>query len=138
MWSTRCIRALNAESLFESSEHMTRFQELMDCFSGYPFFSKGICKCMYMAAWDDEHFAILLETLTELSLGRETNSTEMRIKGAAYQEEYTDDNSIMYELSNSFLDNTPFHLDPDAPISEETRYIIKRTLLAALVIDETE
>lgn len=54
------------------------------------FFSKGLCKCIYLSAWDEEHFCIMVETLTELSLGRETDTKEMSIKGDALADEQMD------------------------------------------------
>ena len=47
-WKDQCVAALDEEKLFENSEHRTRFLELMDCYGGYPFFTKGLCKCMYL------------------------------------------------------------------------------------------
>lgn len=46
-----CLFALDKAKLFESSGHRTRFKELMDCYSQFPFFTKGLCKCMYLSAW---------------------------------------------------------------------------------------
>ena len=39
-----CLFALDKAKLFESSGHRTRFKELMDCYSQFPFFTKGLCK----------------------------------------------------------------------------------------------
>ena len=74
---------LDTGNMFEDSGHRTRFKELLDCYGDFPFFSKGLCKCMYLSAWDEEHFCIMLEILTDLSLGRETSTREMRVKGEA-------------------------------------------------------
>lgn len=82
-WKDRFLSALDAEGMFENSGHRTRFKELMDCYSGFPFFTKGLCKCIFMSAWDEEHFNIMLETLTDMSLGRERDAGEMLIKGDA-------------------------------------------------------
>ena len=46
-WKEQWIVALDKEYLFENSSHRTRFKELLDCFADYPFFTKGLCKCMY-------------------------------------------------------------------------------------------
>lgn len=70
-----CLFALDKAKLFESSDHRTRFKELMDCYSQFPFFTKGLCKCMYLSAWDEPHFFILLEVLTDLSLGKTQTRT---------------------------------------------------------------
>ena len=45
-FATDCFAALDREKVFENSGHRTRFKELLDCYGGYPFFSKGLCKCI--------------------------------------------------------------------------------------------
>ena len=35
-----CIQALDERRLFEDSGHRTRFKELMDCYSDYPFLGR--------------------------------------------------------------------------------------------------
>ena len=75
-WKNDYLTALDEAGLFENTGHRTRFKELMDCYAGFPFFSKGLCKCIYLSAWDDEHFAIMLETLNEMTLGQEKNTGE--------------------------------------------------------------
>ena len=121
--------------MFEDYSHGTRFRELVDCFSGYPFFTKGLCKCMYLSAWDEEHFCILLETLTDLSLGKETNTKEMREKGDMLAEEQTDGEFYVYHLSNAFLDGKPFQMELPESLDDSFRYIIERALKAAAIID---
>lgn len=135
-WMDQWYEALNAAKMFEDSWHGTRFKELLDCYGSYPFFTKGLCKCMYLSAWDEEHFCIMLETLSALALGKEPDTKEMRIKGDALMEEQTNAEAYVYQLSNSFLDNAPFHLPEDADIDPGTRYIIERALEAAKLIDQ--
>lgn len=135
-WKEECFSALNAEKMFESYEHSTRFQELVDCFSGYPFFTKGLCKCIYLSAWDEEHFCIMLETLTDLSLGREKNTDEMREKGDLLAEEQTDGEYYVYHLSNAFLDGKPFDMELPESLDAGFRYIINRALKASAIIDQ--
>ena len=67
-WKSTCTLALQKAGLFQDSHHLSRFKELVDCYRSYPFFTKGLCKCMYLSAWDEEHFCIMLETLAELTL----------------------------------------------------------------------
>lgn len=112
-WKDQCVAALDEEKLFENSEHRTRFLELMDCYGGYPFFTKGLCKCMYLSAWDEEHFAILLETLMRMSLGREQNTEDMEANGEALAREEDGDEQKMYLLSCEFLEGKPCSIDLD-------------------------
>lgn len=129
------LSALDTADLFESSAHRTRFKELLDCFSGYSFFSKGLCKCMYLSAWDDEHFVIILEILNAMALGKDPNTNEMRINGDILAEEQTNGEYYVYLLSNAFLDNKSFHLSENAKIEPENRYIIEQALKASEIID---
>lgn len=127
---------LDTENMFEDSGHRTRFKELLDCYADFPFFTKGLCKCMYLSAWDDEHFCIMLEILTDMSLGRDTNTKEMRVKGEALAEEQQDAEYFVYQLSNAFLDNAPYQLPENADIPPEIRHIISRALMAAELIEQ--
>lgn len=134
-WKQKVYSALRTEKMFEDYGHSTRFAELLDCFGDYPFFTKGLCKCVYLSAWDEEHFCVMLETLTDLSLGKETTTSEMRAKGDSLVEEQVDAQYYVYLLSNAFLDDKPFELSPDASLPDDFRYIIDRALKAAEIID---
>ena len=135
-WKDECFAALDREKMFENTGHRTRFKELTDCYCSYPFFTRGLFKCMYLSAWDEEHFCIMLEELAEMSLGKEKNTKEMRNKGEIIAEEQKDDEYYVYELSNSFLDDKPFSIDDPAKIRPEIRYIIERAQKAAEIIDQ--
>lgn len=135
-WKEKCFAALDAQKLFENSGHRTRFKELVDCYSGYPFFTRGLCKCIYLSAWDEKHFCVMLETLTDMALGKEKDTEEMSAKGDALAEEQTDDEYYIYLLSISLLNDTPFRLNPGVDMSSETRYIIRRAIQASDVIDQ--
>lgn len=134
-WKEDCIYALDQGKMFENSEHRTRFMELMDCYSDAPFFNAGLCKCMYLSSWDEIHFCIMLEVLNEMSLGRESDTKEMRIKGDALEEETQTAEQYVYKLSNAFLDDVPFDAQEPADLPEDIRYIVRRALMAAAVID---
>lgn len=129
------LQALDEAGLFENSGHRTRFKELVDCYGDYPFFTKGLCKCMYLSAWDEEHFAVILQILTDLSIGRERDTEEMRIQGDMLAEEEKGGGYYVYQLSNAFLDNRRFVLDEDARLSDDYAYIISRALEAEKAID---
>lgn len=134
-WKEKCLAALDAEKMFENSKHRTRFKELLDCYSSFPFFTKGLCKCMYLSTWDENHFNIMLEALTDLSLGKEQNTEEMRDKGDVLAEEQKDGEYYVYQLSNAFLDDSAFYLKDSDSIDPEIKYIIQRGLIAAAIID---
>ena len=135
------VAALEENGLFETPGHRTRFKELMDCYGDYPFFSKGLCKCMYLSAWDEEHFAIILQIRSDLAIGRERNTQEMRIQGDALARDASeqtgrDGDYYVYQLSNAFLDNQEFIMPKDVKLSLEYEYIMKRALEAEKVIDK--
>ena len=135
-WKDKCFDALDEAGMFENSGHRTRFKELTDCYCNYPFFTRGLCKCMYLSAWDEEHFCILLGTLADMTAGREQDTDEMRSKGECIAEEQGSDEYYAYELSVSFLDGRHFHLDDSVELSPEMRHIISRALKAAEIIDQ--
>ena len=134
-WKEDCIFALDQGRMFENSEHRTRFIELMDCYSDAPFFTAGLCKCMYLSAWDEVHFCIMLEVLNDMSLAQDSDTKEMRIKGDAYEEEIQTAEQYVYKLSNAFLDDLPFDAKEPAELPDDIRYIVRRALIAAAVID---
>lgn len=130
--------ALDQSGLFEDSGHRTRFKELMDCYGHYPFFTKGLCKCMYLSAWDEEHFATILEVLSDLAIGKERDTEEMRIQGEALAEKHMGGEYYVYQLSNAFLDGKLFMLTDNVKLSPEFRYIIRQALKAEVVIDKVQ
>lgn len=135
-WNENCLKALSKAGLFESDGHESRFNELIYCFSDKPFFTKGLCKCMYLSAWDEEHFAILLEMLSFMSLGKDKDTKEMSVVGDSLAEEQGNDESYIYRLSISYLENTEFFLDESIKLSERTAYVISRAQQAAAIIDQ--
>ena len=124
-WKEQWIVALDKEHLFENSSHRTRFKELLDCFADYPFFTKGLCKCMYLSAWDEEHFCIMLSMLTE-----------MRTQGDVLIAEQPEEEAYVYRLSNAFLDNMPFQLDDPKKVQPNIVHIIQKALHASDIIDQ--
>lgn len=137
-WQEKCIKALSDQNLFKDSWHKTRFKELMDCYSNYPFFTRGLCKCMYLSAWDEEHFCIMLENLAEMTLGKEKNTNEMQNRGDILAQEQTASQYYVYLLSCAFLKDSSFHLEEDAQIEAAERHIIEQALRASQIIDALE
>lgn len=144
-WSDKCMLELTHHNLFENDEHRSRFRDLLECYSEAPFFTKGLCKCMYLSAWDNEHFAVMLDILNAMTINRQNNLDDMKDQGevleaAAENGELEDASSAeIWKLSNAFLNNKPYDssslhsLEIDDP---DTAYLIKRALLTADVIDQ--
>ena len=133
--SEQYLSALDEKGLFVSSGHKTRFKELVDCYGAYPLFTKGLCKCMYLSAWDEEHFAMIQEILSDLAIGRERDTQEMRLQGDVLAGQQKGGEYYVFQLSNAFLDGEQFVLKGDEDISEQIRYIIRQALKAEQVID---
>ena len=131
----RCLRELEIKGLFETPEHRSRFSELLNCYCNYPFFNKGLCKCMYLSAWDEEHFCIMLSMLTEMSLEHEKNTDEMRTQGDVLIAEQPEEEAYIYRLSNAFLDDMPFQLDDPQKVQPDILHIIQKALHASDIID---
>lgn len=138
-WKDEYLSVLDNAGLFENSGHRTRFKELLDCYGGFPFFTKGLCKCIYLSAWDEEHFNIMLETLTEMSLGRERGTEEMSAKGEsmAFENQESAGEFFMYQLSIALLEERPFTIPENLQLSDRYQYIISRGIEASRVIDES-
>ncbi len=142
-WSEKCMMEFTHRNLFEDDEHRARFKDLLDCYCEAPFFSKGLCKCMYLSAWDDTHFTVMLDVLNEMVLERDDHLGLMKDNGIVMEREAagggdTGDAAII-EASVDFLNDVPYDrsklkaLEVDEP---EAAYIIKRGLLAAQCIDD--
>lgn len=133
--SNTYVSALEHANLFQSYEHLSRFKELMDCYSGFPFFSKGLGKCMYLSAWDEVHFTVILEILNAMVLGKDKNTKEMTSNGESLAMEQTTGEYYIYLLSLAFLENKPYQMPDDSLIEPENKYILLQALRASQVID---
>lgn len=142
-WSEKCMLEFTHRNLFEDDEHRARFKDLLDCYCSAPFFSKGLCKCMYLSAWDDAHFTVMLDVLNEMVLERDDHLGLMKDNGIVMEQQAEGGGDIgsaaIIEASVDFLNDIPYDRsrlrtleieDPDAA------YIIKRGLLAAQCIDD--
>ena len=90
---------------------------------------------MYLSAWDEEHFVILLETLMGMAAGREKNTRDMEERGDELLKAHTDAEHYVYLLSCAFLENKPYTMPEEGKIPAETAHIIRQALRAAEVIE---
>lgn len=111
------------------------FQRAFRLFRRLSIFTKGLCKCMYLSAWDEEHFCIMLSMLTEMSLEHEKNTDEMRTQGDVLIAEQPEEEAYIYRLSNAFLDDMPFQLDDPQKVQPDILHIIQKALHASDIID---
>ena len=140
MWKDTILQALDDRHLFQSDDHRSRFKELLDCYADASFFTLGLCKCMFMSCWDEEHFFIMLDMLNQLSLKRHMGLNDMCENGELIAEEEEREGSYenqVMRLSCAFLKNEPFSLSQLPEDYDPTgRRIIEISLLAAATIDE--
>lgn len=129
-----CLAELGDMTLFENLDHFSRFSELFTCYSGYPFFTRGIAKCMYLSSWDMEHFIVILDILNSLTIGKSQNLELMKDNGKTLEERAEGDEKYIMQLSACFLNNEEFVM-PEEKLSEEGRHIILRALEAGKAID---
>ena len=135
-WNEKCLLELTHHNLFESTEHRNRFRELLDCYYEAPFFTKGICKCMYLASWDELHFMQILSILNEMMISDSAALQKMRENGEALSRQAEGYEENIYALSLSFLTNSYYELPDFSRIDPETAHIIRRSILAASFIDD--
>lgn len=130
-----CMASLTEQQLFENTEHSSRFSELISCYSGYPFFNRGIAKCMYLSSWDEEHFLVILDILNDLTISRSQNLEPMKDNGKTLEERAQGYEKYVMQLSACFLNNEEFVM-PEEEIEEEGRYILTRALAAEKAINQ--
>lgn len=130
----RCLRELEVNDLFESPDHRSRFSELLNCYCNYPFFNKGLCKCMYLSSWDMEHFTVMLDILNDMTIGRNQNLQLMEDNGKVLADTSEGYDRYIFQLAGAFLTDDDFSI-PDTGISSEGLHIIQQALKAAEVID---
>lgn len=135
-WNDRCLMELTHHNLFESNEHRLRFRDLLNCYSSSPFFTKGLCKCMYLSSWDEEHFAVILDVLNDMTLEGEKNLRTMKDQGEVLEKEYTGNDAEIFRLSNAFLNERPYEAPDMGIVDPEGAYIIRQALKAGMYIDE--
>ena len=131
----RCLRELENNDLFESPEHRSRFSELLNCYCNYPFFNRGLCKCMYLSSWDMEHFTVLLDILNDMTIDRTQNLQLMEDNGKVLADTSEGYDRYIFQLAGAFLSGSHYEL-PDTHLSPEGAHIIQQALTAAKIIDD--
>lgn len=135
-WNEKCIMELTHRNLFENSEHRLRFRDLLNCYYRAPFFTKGLCKCMYLSSWDEEHFMVMLDILNQMTLEGDKNLCQMKDQGEVLELQMEGYEAEVFKLSNAFLNDRPY-TEPEYDLMDpEGAHIIRSALRAADYIDE--
>ena len=135
-WYEKCILELTHHNMFESSQHRSRFLDLTSCYCDAPFFTKGLCKCMYLSSWDDEHFGVMLDTLNGIIIGQERTLKGMAEQGDVLSRQMSGTDAEIYKLSTSFLNGTPYQVPDFSTLDPDGAYIIRKALMAGQYIDD--
>lgn len=106
----RCLRELEIKGLFETPEHRSRFSELLNCYCNYPFFNKGLCKCMYLSSWDMEHFIVMLDILNDMTIGKNQNLQLMEDNGKVLENMSDGYDRYIFQLASAFLTSQDFQI----------------------------
>lgn len=129
-----CIMQLEARHLFDSEEHRARFGDLVKCYYKFPFFTPGLCKCMYLSSWDEEHFFVMLDILNSMTMGKDQNTEEMEDNGKVQEAMLSGRDKEIFRLSGAFLSGEDYIINMDG-LDREAIHIITMALEAADVID---
>lgn len=135
-WYEKCLLDLSHHKLFENTEHRQRFRDLLTCYYTAPFFTKGLCKCMYLSSWDEEHFIVMLEVLNQMTLEGDKNLNFMKGQGEVLEQQMEGYDAEIFKLSNAFLNNKYYECPDFGDLDPEGVYIIRQALKAADLIDE--
>ncbi|MGN0298329.1 MAG: hypothetical protein ACI4C1_03955 [Lachnospiraceae bacterium] len=138
-WISNCIKELRRQKLFQNRDHEELFRDTVECYKMRPFFSAGLCKCIYLASWDMEHFAIFLEPINQMVLRGDTNLDYMKELGVVLAEENEGQSQremYIYQLSEAFLEEIDFVLPKEVEESGEDWILIYHNAKrAAQIID---
>ena len=135
-WNEKCLLELSHHNLFESTDHRQRFRDLIDCYFTAPFFTKGLCKCIYIASWDDEHFIEILAMLNDLTASGAKTVRIMSDQGVMLTIGATGVDAEIYKLSTALLTDTHYELPDFASLDPDGAHIIRMSLMASALIDD--
>lgn len=131
-WAAMCKKKLMSEGLFADDAHYQRFADAVDCYCDRPFFSEGLCKCIYMSSFDDDHYIVFLQMINGIVARRERNLASMKEQGKVnvdaiemdyeagkISQELSLREQCMYQLSSAFLYDRDYELPPEAQNCKE-------------------
>lgn len=99
----KVVYALRTRHLFLSSMHYEHFNMLIDRVKDEPFFCKELCKCAFLAAWDQAHAITFDQTMTELCNMKAANLQPMLEKGEALLPHLPHSEKALFQMSCDFV-----------------------------------
>gem|GEM_PF-1960080 len=80
-WQDKCVNELLKRNLFLSIVHLERFEQILQRVKEEPFFTKGVCKCLFLLSWEPEKASQVQEILMEMK-GRGESEKEYLVQSA--------------------------------------------------------
>ncbi len=135
-WNEKCLMELTHHNMFEDDAHRQRFRDLLICYFLAPFFTKSLCKCMYLFSWDDEHFVLMLEVLNGMTLEAAKNLQMMTDQAEAWEKEAAGYDAEIFRLINAFLRGEDYQAEDFGVMDPERAHMIRQALKVSDYIDE--
>ena len=77
-WQEICVSELLKKDLFLSSMHLERFQGMFELVKEQPFCTRGLCKDLFLVAWEQEKVVQMQEILKEMKERQEVDTTYLQ------------------------------------------------------------
>ena len=135
-WFEKCLLELTHHNMFVSTDHRSRFLDLISCYFSAPFFTKGLAKCMYLSSWDDEHFIFMLSTLNDMILDGTRDVRDMGEQGLDLAKQCEGNDAEVFLLSAAFLLDTPYRTPDYTALDPEVAYKLRKAIVAGKYIDD--
>lgn len=104
-WKIKCISALTAHHVFLTPQHFNRFEQIYTALEGNIHFTRELCKCAFLAAWDHELASKFQSSVFPLLRNRQPNLQEL-ITTAKEDLAGQDPNmKIIYQMVIDFLEH---------------------------------
>ena len=101
-WEEKCIPALLEQRVFLSPQHFSRFEAAFSFLRHQYFFTKGVCKCAVLAAWDPKHFEIFMDSMQKMVERKEKDSSYMIAQGKLYSKHPNNNMRLFAKLYTDF------------------------------------
>lgn len=102
-WEEKCIPALLNQGVFLSPQHFSRFETAFAYLRHQPFFTKGVCKCAVLAAWDQPNYDFFMSTMHEMADRKDITPDYMLKKGELLVHDPDPNRGLLFQLSVDFL-----------------------------------
>lgn len=97
-------QTLRSHKLFLSGLHYDQFIMLLNRVQDEPFFCKELCKCAFLASWDQAHAIFFDQTMSWLCDIRAADLTPMLERGKASLASQPHSEKALFQLSCDFLE----------------------------------